>query len=161
MIQWPIIVSRPFPFIYSDVDQVSELSDVHSINSLDSYSSGDSDCTLEDLAFLEELKDCRIGVGQVARFRCQLLGRHAVTVSWHHGSKMIENGGRYRIYRHGSRHTLEIYFTTFADSGAVLCRAMGMDCMAETRARLRIRGMELFVVFLRRNFCGHSLTVYK
>jgi hypothetical protein len=53
---------------------------------------------------------------------------------------MVENGGRYRTYRHGTKYTLEIYFTTFADSGAVMCRAMGEDSMAETRARLRIRG---------------------
>ncbi|OQV21242.1 hypothetical protein BV898_04729 [Hypsibius exemplaris] len=129
-----------------DIDDVSELSDVRSVASEASYNSncsGDSESTLEDLSFLAELKDCRIGVGQVARFRCQLLGQRAVTVTWHHGSRIVENGGRYRIYRYGSKHILEIYFTTFADSGAVVCRAMGVDTVAETRARLRIRESRL------------------
>ena len=140
-----LFVSLCFP--NSDIDDVSELSEARSINSLNSDTSttatADTERTLlEDLSFLTELSDCRIGAGQVARFHCELLGQRALTVTWHHGNRMIEHGGRYRIYRRGSKHSLEIYFTTFADSGAVVCRAMGVDSVAESCARLRIRGTE-------------------
>lgn len=112
-----------------EIDEVSELSNVASPDGSSGISSSspasDTECCAEEGAFLSKLHDCRVGVGQVARFRCQVTRGRAVSVTWQHGDKVVENGGRYRLYRSGdTTHSLEIYFVTLADAGVVACRAI-------------------------------------
>ena len=129
-------------FGYRELDEVSELTENQSVTSLDLTSSSDSESSTEDFCFVVEMKECRVAAGQVARFRCQLMGKSALSVMWYHGNKTVENGGRYRVYRQGPKQSMEIYFTTFADAGTVRCQAFCEDFVAETSARLKIRGTE-------------------
>ncbi|GAU87574.1 hypothetical protein RvY_00402 [Ramazzottius varieornatus] len=127
-----------------EIDEVSELSNVPSPDGSSGISSSspasDTECFAEEGAFLSQLHDCRVGVGQVARFRCQVTRGRAVSVTWQHGDKVVENGGRYRLYRSGdTTHSLEIYFVTLADAGVVVCRAISEENAGETSAYLRVR----------------------
>ncbi|XP_055331535.1 uncharacterized protein LOC129583666 [Paramacrobiotus metropolitanus] len=129
---------------YRDMDAMSDLSDGCSIVSSESSLICHSEnMALHELAFLMELTDCTVGVGKVARFSCQLMGRSALAVSWFHGKKSVDNTGRYRTYRQGTKHTLEIYFTSFADSATVRCVAYTEDVVTESRAQLRVRESRL------------------
>ena len=130
---------------FSEIDAVSELSSFSSPDGSSGISSSspasDTECYLDKVIFLSKLHDCRVGVGQVARFRCHVLRGRAVSVTWHHGERVVENGGRYRVYRSGdTTHSLEIYFVTFADVSVITCRAITEECLGETSALLRVRG---------------------
>ena len=96
------------------------------------------DETVSQPAFLKELSDVRVGIGEDASFEAEVGGHPEPSVSWFLNNVLIEPGGRFQTAKHDDVHSLIVRQSKPKDAGEIRCQAKNEAGEVQSVAALRV-----------------------